>query len=371
MSYSDEARILIADDQPDNLDTMIGFLGEAEMSYKFSQAINGEVALKVALKRLPDLIIMDWEMPIMNGFDALIAIKKNPLTADIPIIMSTGRSSAKDLNMALKAGAADYIRKPIEKQELLARVRTCLNISRFIKEINTKNEELANLNREKSGMMSVVAHDLKSPLNNIKGLMELLRLEGSLNENQEEYVSRIMRITSEGRSLITDLLDIHSYEHSDSQINWAKLNLKELIGNWKGNYDQELIRKNQQLVIEDIHDTIEINTDETMLCRILDNLLSNAIKFSENGKSIFLKAWIDNGNSIISLRDEGPGISEEDQKNMFKMFQKLSAKPTGGESSNGLGLSIIKTLLEKLKGEIEVNSKLGDGTIFTVKLPLS
>lgn len=369
MSNSDEALILIVDDQPDNLDTMIGFLQEAEINYKFSQAINGEIAIKVTKNRLPDLIIMDWEMPIMNGYDALIKIKKSSLTADIPIIMSTGRSSAKDLNMALKAGAADYIRKPIEKQELLARVRTCLNISKFIKEIKAKNDELADLDREKSGMMSIVAHDLKSPLNNIKGLMELLKLEGKLNENQEEYITRINRITDEGRNLITDLLDIHSYEHSDSQINKSIFNLKELISNWKGNYAQELSRKNQQLVVDDILD-IEMNTDKIMLCRILDNLLSNAIKFSEKGKAIFLKVWEDNNSCLISLRDEGPGISEEDQKNMFKMFQKLSARPTAGESSNGLGLSIIKTLVDKLNGEIKVTSELGKGTIFTIKLPL-
>lgn len=370
MSNSDEALILIADDQPDNLDTMIGFLSEAEMSYKFLQAINGKVACKVTEKRLPDLIIMDWEMPIMNGFDALVAIKNDPLTADIPIIMSTGRSSAKDLDSALKAGAADYIRKPIEKQELLARVRTCLNISRYIKEIKAKNEALADLNREKSGLISVVAHDLKSPLNNIKGLAHLINLEGKLNNEQEDYVGKINELVHQGNSLITDLLDIHSHEHSGSKINKTNIKLKDFFSDWRVSFDQELIRKNQQLTITDIPDEIEIRTDEILLTRIFDNLITNAIKFSEKEKHIFINTSLENSELKISVRDEGPGISEADQKNMYKMFHKLSAKPTGGESSNGLGLSIIKTLVKKLNGQIKVISEVGKGTEFVILFPI-
>jgi two-component system sensor histidine kinase/response regulator len=371
MDDINKALILIVDDQPDNLDTIISYLSESDVNYKFSQAMNGQMACDVAKKRLPDLIIMDWEMPIMNGYDALIAIKNNPITKDIPIVMATGRSSGGDLDNALNAGAADYIRKPIEKQELLARVRTCLSISRLIKEIKAKNEELADRNREKTGMMSVVAHDLKSPLNNINGFIQLIGLEGKLSKEQEDYIQRIKQITKDGTRLITDLLDIHEYEHSDSKVIKSKVNLNELIEKWSSNYKEELIRKNLKLEINDIPATVEIDTDKIIFSRILDNLLTNAIKFSELGKSIFLKILKENGSLIISLRDEGPGISVDDQKNMFKMFQKLSAKPTGGESSNGLGLSIIKTLVEKLNGHIKVNSALEKGTEFIISLPLS
>jgi signal transduction histidine kinase len=112
-----------------------------------------------------------------------------------------------------------------------------------------------------------------------------------------------------------------------------------------------------------------MTTDSLLLSRILDNLLTNAIKFSDVGKNIYLNILPEKNSVVISLRDEGPGISEDDQKIMFKMFQKLSAKATGKESSNGLGLSIIKVLVDKLKGEIEVNSELGVGTEFRIKLP--
>lgn len=370
MTATTDALILIVDDQADNLDTIMGYLSESDQNYKFSQAMNGEIACKVASKRFPDLIIMDWEMPVMNGYDALISIKSNPLTTDIPIIMATGRSSADDLDKALNAGAADYIRKPIEKQELLARVRTCLSISRFIQEIKAKNEILADLNREKDGMIDVVAHDLKSPLNNIKGFAQLIGLEGELNEKQKECLVRMNGQILLGNHLITDLLDIHSYEHAESKIIKTTLNIKQFTTEWKKDYEHELKRKNQILNIELINESFQLTTDKNILTRILDNLLSNAIKFSENDHSIWLKIWNDDKNISLSLKDEGPGISKDDQSKMFKTFQKLSAKPTAGESSNGLGLSIIKTLIEKLGGTITVKSEIDVGTEFTISLPL-
>lgn len=369
MQKNHETLILIVDDQADNLDTIMGYLAESDISYKFSQAMNGEVACKVAGKRHPDLIIMDWEMPVMNGYDALLCIKNNPLTADIPIIMATGRSSGQDLDKALEAGAADYIRKPIEKQELLARVRTCLRISKLIKEIKDKNVKLEDLNREKDGMVDVVAHDLKSPLNNIKGYIELIKLEGKLNREQAKHAESINELIVEGGSLITDILDIHSLEHSNSVIKTSTINLYEFITSWKRGFEQELAKKNQRFVISNITKSLEISTDKSMLSRILDNLLTNAIKFSNAGKHIYLNVFAESNSLNISLRDEGPGISKVDQNKMFKMFQKLSAQPTGDESSNGLGLSIIKTLVGKLNGEIMVDSEIGVGTEFIIILP--
>jgi signal transduction histidine kinase len=363
--------ILLVDDQPDNMDTMMGFLAESEYKYKFLQALNGEIACKVAEKRQPDLIIMDWEMPVMSGYDALLHLKKNPATADIPIVMATGRSSGGDLEKALNAGAADYIRKPIEKLELLARVRTCLRLAKFVSEIKIKNEHLIDLNREKDGMMDVVAHDLKSPLNNVEGLVGLLPLEGSLTNEQQQYIDQIKKQIHAGKNLINDLLDIHAYGHEDATANFSDLSLNAYFSDLITGYKEVLAKKDQQLITDFKNGDLTLSTDKNILRRIVDNLLTNAMKFSSNDTTITLQCnrqgdWI-----RIVVIDQGPGISDEDQKKMFKMFQKLSARPTGGESSNGLGLSIIKTLTNKLKGTIEVKSKLGVGTEFIISLPAS
>ncbi len=369
MSTTSIANILIVDDQPDIIDAITGYLKGKANGFKFLQAINGQMACKVAEKRLPDLIIMDWEMPLMNGYEALLALKNNPITEQIPVIMATGRSSPEDLDKALNAGAADFIRKPIEKQELLARVRTCLKLSRYIQEIKSKNDKLLDLNREKDGLVNMVAHDLRSPLCSIFGYVELIKSEGMLNQNQNLYLSTIDREIQDGMYLIDDLLYVHSNEFDAPKLELVEINMKEYIEEWVKTFEQQLKKKDQKLHIEVSVEHTQFKTDQLVLTRILNNLLSNAIKFSQNKTSIYITIRDTGLRFDVSVRDEGPGISMDDQKMMFKRFQKLTARPTNGESSNGLGLSIIKTLVEKLKGDIVVNSELGKGTEFIIKLP--
>ena len=367
MSKSSTSTILIVDDQPDIIDSVTGYLN-GQNNYRFLQAVNGQMACEVAEKRRPDLIIMDWEMPLMNGYQALLKIKNNPEISHIPVIMATGRSSSDDLDQALNAGAADYIRKPIEKQELLARVRTCLSISMYIKEIKSKNDKLIDLNREKDGLINIVAHDLKSPLCTIAGFIDLIKRDGTINKKQSEYLSIIDNATKDGMCLIEDLLDVHSFEYDDSKIQLSAVHIKEYIGDWLKTFDRELERKKQKLKLNIQVSNSHINTDPLLLQRILNNLLSNAIKFSEIKKRIFISVKENQSTFDFSVKDEGPGISKDDQEKMFKRFQKLTARPTQGESSNGLGLSIIKALTYKLGGEIIVNSQLGQGTEFIIRL---
>ncbi len=369
MSQNLYSTILIVDDQPDIIDSVTGYLKTKENNYKFLQAINGQMACEVALKRMPDLIIMDWEMPIMNGYEALLEIKSNPQTNHIPVIMATGRSSSDDLDKALNAGAADYIRKPIEKQELSARVRTCLNLSMYIQEIKAQNDKLIDLNREKDGLVNVVAHDLRSPLSTISGFVELMRRENSLSTSQNEFLTVIDKMTREGIFFIDDLLDVHSFEFGKSKVVLSEFDVNEFLEDWVKTLEQQLRRKEQKLITQIQLGNSTFKTDHFLLRRIMNNLLSNAIKFSEKKANIYVSVQESENHINFSVRDEGPGISDEDKKNMFKRFQKLSARPTDGESSNGLGLSIIKTLVEKLKGKIEVNSVLGEGTEFKISLP--
>lgn len=235
-------------------------------------------------------------------------------------------------------------------------------------QLEEKNEKLEDLNREKDGMVNIVAHDLKSPFNKIKGFTQLISMQGEINEEQKDYVSQINKIIAEGDLLIRDLLDINYYESHDSVIEVNEFKLNGFILPFLEGYKQELKRKNQKLTFNIKPENLKITSNKDLLSRILDNLLTNATKFCETGKTIELSIWEENENINFAVKDEGPGISEEDQKKMFKKFQKLSAMPTGGESSNGLGLSIVKVLVDKLDGHIEVNSQIGKGSEFIIKL---
>jgi len=237
-------------------------------------------------------------------------------------------------------------------------------------EIEVKNIRLEDLDREKSSLMNIVAHDLKAPLNKVLGAAQLLPNLGELNEDQAEFVGMIKKVAFEGKKFIEDLLDINAIEQQKPEaILWEKVQIKSFISSSIIGYKQQADGKKIQLHFDTQLDNTEIDTDRSYLNRIMDNLVSNAIKFSPQEKNIFITATENAQTVSISIKDEGPGISPADQKKMFKKFQKLSARPTAGESSTGLGLSIIKTLVERLNGDISVSSQLGQGTEFVVVLP--
>lgn len=229
--------------------------------------------------------------------------------------------------------------------------------------------KLSDLNREKDGIISIVAHDLRTPLNNIEGLIQLVSMDGNLNDDQKDYIDKIRSVVRHGNEMIRDLLDINQAKNQKPELKISTLQLGEFVNNWQANFEKSLSSKKQKLELAGDYQNLEVQTDQGLLSRIMDNLMSNAIKFSEKGTTIFIDINEEDEQLVIKITDEGPGISEQDQKKMFKPFTRLSATPTGGEPSNGLGLSIIKSLCQQLGGKIEVESEIGKGTTFIVSIP--
>lgn len=234
-----------------------------------------------------------------------------------------------------------------------------------------QNKELERLHEEKDGMINIIAHDLKSPLKQIQGLTDLIRMSGEVNENQEKYLSLIRNVVSHGSSLINNLLELHGFDNENNTQEFSSVNLKDFIPVWLQGYQSNLNAKKQKinLNVQEGLGTVTVNWD--YLQRVMDNLLTNAMKFSYERTTIEINVSHTTDRLQFSVKDEGQGISDADQKELFKPFKKLSPRPTGGESSTGLGLSIVKLLVEKMGGNLEVSSKPGRGSTFTVNLPLN
>ena len=232
----------------------------------------------------------------------------------------------------------------------------------------SRNRELNELNSEKDSLMSIVAHDMKAPLNRISGLARLLEMEGDLSAQQKEYLGMIKVATKSGSDLITDLLDVNYLSASAQKPASVFIDLKVLLESRIKYYQIAADFKSIQIDFSFTNNSIFYSVAD-YLNRIVDNLLSNAIKFSEKRSLIAIHCNVENGKAIISIRDSGPGFSDEDKLYLFQRFKKLSARPTGGESSNGLGLAIVKTLVDRLEGEIELNSSVAVGAEFIVKIP--
>lgn len=236
-------------------------------------------------------------------------------------------------------------------------------------QLGNQNKKLEDLNQEKDHLMGIVAHDLKSPLNNVKMMAKLLEMTGGLSGDQKGFVGRISKSVEDGTALIQNLLDLSTLEEGKGKIEIAPLNLsKELNEAIQQNREHAKV-KQIEIVQSFPGEGLGLISDGSAVRRIVDNLLSNAIKYSDKGKKVWIEASKKGKTCTFSVKDEGPGISSRDQKLLFRKFQKLSARPTAGESSSGLGLAIVKALVEELEGEIKVESTLGEGTRFSVSLP--
>ena len=232
-----------------------------------------------------------------------------------------------------------------------------------------QNQELSELNNEKDTLMNIMVHDLKAPLNNIKGLTSLVELDGGINTNQQYYLKLIKDSTDSGLEMITDLLDAYAIE-SDSELNLENIDLHSFLANRVNAFTKAAEEKNVKLEIIIGDNLVELKSDKGYLARVIDNLVSNAIKFSQTGKRVWVAVSRLNESVVFSIKDEGQGFSEIDKLHVFKKFKKLSARPTAGESSNGLGLAIVKILVDRLGGTIQLNSKQGQGSEFLISLPI-
>jgi signal transduction histidine kinase len=240
-------------------------------------------------------------------------------------------------------------------------------IVRQNEKLSIRNHQLSELNHEKDTLMSIVAHDLKSPLNRIEGILYLMETEGNFNKKHLDYILMMKDATRSGLDLITDLLDVHMLEEN-VEPTYTTFDISEFLVEKIAGFQHRADMKQIHLNILRVENE-DVYTDRDYLDRIFDNLLSNAIKFSSRNSTVDVSADRTENEFWISVKDHGPGFSEEDKELLFQKFKKLSARPTAGESSNGLGLAIVKILADRLKGKIELVSQPAKGSHFTVRFP--
>ncbi len=238
------------------------------------------------------------------------------------------------------------------------------------KKLSKRNEDLAHLNNEKDTLMNIVAHDLKSPLQRIEGLSELITIEGKLSEDQLKYAAMIKSVTKSSAELISDLLDVNALESDRSKLHPVNLQVDEFIKERVRQF--EAAARDKDITIKlDLNSPEPVVIDPNLLSRVVDNLVSNAIKFSFRNTEVHIVTAFEGDRLIISIKDQGPGFTEEDKAFLYQKFKKLSARPTSGESSNGLGLAIVKILTDRLKGKIDLKTELARGSEFILRFPLS
>lgn len=235
-------------------------------------------------------------------------------------------------------------------------------------ELESKNHELTELNIEKNYIIGIVAHDLKSPLNNLKGLVDVFRIRyASENPEQIKYMELMTKSIERMKSMISRILDVNAVEQKDLNINMKEVDLGELVRSIVADKADSAANKKIHIKTEFADKKFMAKVDDEFYYQVMENLITNAIKFSPFDKSIYIKLKEKEGSVVTEIKDEGPGIHESEKSKMFKKFSKLSARPTNGESSTGLGLSIVKRYVEAMNGQVWVESEVGKGTSFFVE----
>ena len=366
------SRILVVDDITKNLQVVGTVL--RNQGYKVMAAASGAEALKCVRTQLPDLILLDLMMPEMDGLEVCRRLKSDSTTSQVPVIFLTASNEMEHLVNGFEVGAVDYVTKPFNPPELLARVRTHL-------ELKHARERLREMNEEKNEFMGIAAHDLRNPLGAITGYAEILIEEmESLQPSVPEPGARAVREAGEcaGRiretsrrmaEMVQNLLDANRIERGEMQLNLAPLDLSQTVAAVLETQRPRAVAKQQTLHWQNEAGAVSVLADATVLMQVIENLVSNAVKYSPTGKNIFVRLRRLQEGTLCEVQDEGPGLSAEDQKKLFGKFARLSAKPTGGENSTGLGLSIVKKMVEAMNGRVWCESELGRGATFIVEFP--
>jgi len=360
---STKSRILVVDDISKNLQ-VVGTMLRNE-GYHVMPATSGPQALERAHAQPPDLILLDLMMPEMDGLEVCQRLKAEPLTRQIPVIFLTASNEMEHLMKGFEAGAVDYITKPFNAPELLARVRTHL-------ELKHARERLRELNDEKNEFMGIVAHDLRSPLGTINGFAELLLDDATMARPEVEDSARRIRDTATRMAeMVQNLLDANRIERGEMELKLAPTDLGALVASVVEAQRPRALAKSQTLRLESLTGPVPAVIDPSVTIQVIENLVSNAVKYSPPGKNIFVRLMQPAEAIRCEVQDEGPGLSAEDQKKLFGKFARLSAKPTGGEHSTGLGLSIVKKMVEAMNGRVWCESELGKGATFVVQFPMA
>ena len=236
---------------------------------------------------------------------------------------------------------------------------------------DTLSQKVEELTRENKHVLSIVSHDLRSPLNRIFALIQLVQMGGdNLSPEQNDYLEKMHLIVADGLAMMRNLVDYRNIEYRTIDLHPETLNISELITRTIKNFSSIAAKKNIQLLATYENDLV-ITTDKLCIERVLDNLIANGLKFSPPGKKITIRAIIESDILKISVQDEVGGFLPEEQPKIFQKFQKLSARPTAGESSTGLGLFVAQSMANKIGGNISFSIIEKQGSIFSVEIPKS
>jgi signal transduction histidine kinase len=364
------ADILIVDDTPANLQLLGGML--KERGHRVRPVADGKMALQVAHTTPPDLILLDINMPGMNGYEVCAQLKRAERTRDVPVIFISALTETLDKVMAFAVGGVDYVTKPFQFEEVDARVACHLSLRRLQVDLAQRNEELRQTNEDlrrlqvqRDSLTHMIVHDLRSPLTGVVGAFDLLALE----DNTLTAMSRKMLGVGHaaGRQIIdmiNSLLDISKIEEGQFTPRCTRNDLVALARDAVALLSS--LQGNRTVTVESFQEPLVLSFDADLILRVVQNLVANALKFTAPTGTIRIRITPVAGAVRVGVSDDGTGIAAEFHERIFEKFGQVETGQT--RSGTGLGLTFCKLAVEIHGGRIGVESKVGNGSTFWFEL---
>ena len=352
-----KGEILIGDDTPDNIRVLSSML--IDQGHEVRKALNGERTIASALSDPPDIILLDVVMPDMNGYDVCQHLKSQVLTRNIPVLFISALDNVFDKLKGFDAGGVDYITKPFQEIEVMARVNTQLRIRNLQERLIKQNDLLEQSNRQLEGFAHTLSHDLQQPLQSIIGFSKLLLNQTAtpLDAQVYEYIQRVHGAGNRMQQFIEYLLSSAHLNGINQFCQDVDCNL--LINQVRQDLQFDLTKNSPHL---DYLSLPTVKGYPIQLTQLFQNLISNALKYKhpERVLQLTITATLKTDHYLFTIQDNGIGIKSENLHSVFQLFYRADEVQT--ISGSGIGLAICKKVVENHQGTIWAESEWGNGT---------
>lgn len=378
MTSTKKHKILIVEDNQENMDLLVYFL--RPQGYDIIGVGDGLSAVNKVEEEPPDIILLDIMLPKMDGYEVCTKLKNDPKTKFIPIIMLTALKELKDKVRALEVGADDFISKPFENVELLARVKSLLRLKDYHDELQSKNIELAEKNASLMGMdkfkedlTNLIIHDMKNPLFVIQGNLQMMSMsmDNVPPEILKKYTQRIERSSQQLLRMVVNLLDISRIEEGTIKLKQDHANINEIVEEIIKRVQDYPENKSKEILVDLDSELPEIVLDKSVIERVLENLINFSItNLVDEGKVVITTAALDDQKVQFVTHDSGTQIPKNYHDKIFEKFSQTEIKDSGSRVDRALGLTFCKMAVEAHAGSMWLDLKNKVGNKFVIELPI-
>ena len=364
-----KGNVLVVDDTSANLRLLSGMLKDE--GYLVRPVPSGKLALRAAESSSPDLILLDINMPEMDGYEVCQRLKADDGLRDIPVIFISALSETMDKVKAFSVGGVDYVTKPFQFEEVQARVETHLALRRKERQLQESYDQLRQLEELRDNLVGMIVHDLRSPLTGMYGYVELLQTfeAENLSDKGSKYLQQVSDSTDTLIEMVSSLLDVSRMESGEMPLNPESCDLAAIAGDVVEKLGG--LRGGRELSLESPDAGATVTCDAELIRRTVQNLVGNSLKFTPADGSVRVRIEPAGEHVRVAVIDTGPGIPAEYRDRIFEKFGQVELREHRQKRSTGLGLAFCKLAVEAHGGEIGVDSEVGKGSTFWFELPTS